>query len=139
MNQFFAALATALCFGALTPSPSISMLKDSTAPAVSVYQDVAPYDGEHALSNRQVIAYYLGEYEKSDKQIRCALDIAYDESRYNTDSVNKETGAHGVFQLVQSVQYTKLQTHVRKATEYMEHRYGTWCEAKQFHDNRGWW
>lgn len=138
MNQFFAALATVLCFGALTPSPSISMLKDSTVQVDSVAMSLPP-KGVQPMTTRQVVAYYLKENGSSKQQTKCAMQIAYDESRFHTDSVNKETGAHGVFQLVQSKQYTRLGKHVQKATQYMEHRYGTWCKANQFHEDRGWW
>lgn len=139
MNQFFATLATALCIGALTPSPSISMQKVSTVQVDSSIAVLLPSKNVQPMTNRQVVAYFLKENGSNKRQTKCALTIAYGESRFNPDSLNKSTGAHGVFQLIQSKQYTRLSKHVQKATEYMKHRYGTWCKANQFHENKGWW
>ncbi len=139
MNQFYATLATVLCFGVLTPSPSTSMLQDSTVQVGSSIAVLLPSKDVQPMTTRQVVAYYLKQNGSPKQQRQCAMQIAYDESRFHIDSVNKETGAHGVFQLIQSKQYTRLSKHVQKATQYMEHRYGTWCKANQFHEDRGWW
>lgn len=73
------------------------------------------------------------------KQLRCAMSIAYKESRYNPDARNKSSGAQGAFQLMHGKKHWTLDKQIQMATKYMKHRYKTWCNAWKHHKLRGWW
>jgi hypothetical protein len=76
----------------------------------------------------------------TDKQeARCAKKIAYKESRYNVDSYNKSSGARGAWQLLWGKPEWSLLKQTSEAHKYVLHRYGTWCEAHKFHQERNWY
>jgi len=76
----------------------------------------------------------------TDKQeARCAKKIAYKESRYNVGSYNKSSGARGAWQLLWGKPEWSLLKQTSEAHKYVLHRYGTWCEAHKFHQERNWY
>jgi hypothetical protein len=75
-----------------------------------------------------------------DKQeAACAKKISYKESRYNVDSLNKSSGARGAWQLLWAKPEWSLLKQTSEAHKYVLHRYGTWCEAFKFHQERNWY
>jgi len=73
------------------------------------------------------------------EEVRCALNIAYKESRYNVDSLNKSSGARGVWQLLWGKPEWSLLKQTEEAHKYVLHRYETWCGAYRFHQERNWY
>lgn len=81
----------------------------------------------------------LMEVTTDMKEVRCALEIAYKESRYNVDSYNKSSGARGVWQLLWGQPEWSLLKQTQEAHDYVLHRYDTWCKAYRFHQERNWY
>jgi hypothetical protein len=76
----------------------------------------------------------------TDKQEAvCAKKIAYKESRYNVNSYNKSSGARGAWQLLWAKPEWSLLKQTSEAHDYVLHRYGTWCKAFKFHQERNWY
>jgi hypothetical protein len=76
----------------------------------------------------------------SDRQeAACAKKIAYKESRYNVNSYNKSSGARGAWQLLWAKPEWSLLKQTSEAHDYVLHRYGTWCKAFKFHQERNWY
>jgi len=88
---------------------------------------------------RERVKLTLGEVTTNRKEVRCALNIAYKESRYNVDSFNKSSGARGVWQLLWGKPGWSLLKQTKEAHKYVLHRYETWCKAYSFHQERNWY
>lgn len=118
---------------------SIRPVASSSKPTIPQPEETKP---KRKLDKRQKLRDTLNNHPSrglSRAEVKCALDIAYRESRYNQDSVNSTSGARGVFQLLHGKPQWDLKKQVQMATKYMKHRYGTWCKARAFHYRNGWW
>jgi hypothetical protein len=73
------------------------------------------------------------------REAACAKKIAYKESRYNVGSYNKSSGARGAWQLLWGKPEWSLLKQTSEAHKYVLHRYGTWCKAFEFHQERNWY
>ena len=100
------------------------------APGLSVSQKLTHMDKEERVE------YAIGTVTKDKSEARCAKKIAYKESRYNIDSVNKSSGARGVWQLMWGKPHWDILKQVEEAHKYVLHRYDTWCGAYRFHQER---
>lgn len=103
------------------------------APVLSVSQKLKHMDKEERVE------YAIGTVTKDKSEARCAKKIAYKESRYNIDSVNKSSGARGVWQLMWGKPHWDILKQVQEAHKYVLHRYDTWCGAYRFHQERNWY
>jgi hypothetical protein len=103
------------------------------APGLSVSQKLTHMDKEERVE------YAIGTVTKDKSEARCAKKIAYKESRYNIDSVNKSSGARGVWQLMWGKPHWDILKQVEEAHKYVLHRYDTWCGAYRFHQERNWY
>ena len=141
MKQFFAILVAAICLGALPQSPSTSTHEVSTRPVDNIYPDRTKVEKPKRTTFKgrlgDTIASRSGKLSR--KEVRCALEIVYRESRYNKKAVNSSSGATGLFQLMHGRIEWSVDKQVQMAIGYMEHRYGTWCIALEHHNNKGWW
>jgi len=81
----------------------------------------------------------ISQFTDSKREVQCALQIAYKESRYNIDSINKSSGATGVWQLLWAKPEWSLLKQTEEAHKYVLNRYETWCEAYRFHQERNWY
>lgn len=115
-----------LLFLMATPAQAI-------APAVSMSQKLKHMDKEERVE------YAIGTVTKNKSEAKCAKKIAYKESRYNIDSVNKSSGARGVWQLMWGKPHWDILKQVQEAHKYVLHRYDTWCGAYRFHQERNWY
>ena len=88
---------------------------------------------------RERVKLTLGQVTTDMKEVQCALNIAYKESRYNIDSLNKSSGARGVWQLLWGKPGWSLLKQTQEAHKYVLHRYDTWCGAYRFHQERNWY
>lgn len=103
------------------------------APVLSVSQKLKHMDKEERVE------YAIGTVTKDKSEARCAKKIAYKESRYNIDSVNKSSGARGVWQLMWGKPHWDILKQAEEAHKYVLHRYDTWCGAYRFHQERNWY
>lgn len=85
------------------------------------------------------VEFAIAQVTTNKREARCALQIAYKESRYNVDSFNKSSGARGVWQLLWAKPDWSLLKQTQEAHDYVLHRYDTWCEAYRFHQERNWY
>ena len=88
---------------------------------------------------RDRVEFAISQFTDSKREVRCALQIAYKESRYNIDSINKSSGATGVWQLLWAKPKWSLLKQTEEAHKYVLHRYETWCDAYRFHQERNWY
>lgn len=103
------------------------------APALTMSQKFQLMDKEER------VMYAIGTVTDNKSEAYCAKKIAYKESRYNLDSVNKKSGARGVWQLMWGQPHWNIFKQVQEAHDYVLHRYGTWCKAYSFHRERNWY
>ena len=91
------------------------------------------------LDKEPAIRLAISTVTKDKQEARCAKKIAYKESRYNVDSYNKSSGARGAWQLLWGKPEWSLLKQTSEAHKYVLHRYGTWCKAFEFHQERNWY
>lgn len=88
---------------------------------------------------KQRVELAITQVTTDKREAKCAIRIAYKESRYNVDSYNKSSGARGVWQLLWAKPGWSLLKQTQHAHKYVLHRYSTWCEAYRFHQKRNWY
>ncbi len=88
---------------------------------------------------RDRVEFAIAQFTNNKREAQCAIQIAYKESRYNEDSLNKSSGARGVWQLLWAKPEWSLLKQTQEAHDYVLHRYDTWCEAYRFHQERNWY
>lgn len=92
------------------------------------------------ISDKQKrVEFALAQVTNNKREARCALKIAYKESRYNEHSLNKKSGARGAWQLLWAKPGWSLLKQTNEAHRYVQHRYKTWCNAYRFHQERNWY
>ena len=72
------------------------------------------------------------------RQARCAISIAYKESRFQQYATNGKYW--GIFQLgfARSDNWS-IARQLRLADRYVQHRYGNWCNAWLHHIHNNWY
>jgi len=103
------------------------------SPLMTLEHRISTLDKEEALELA------LTTVTTDKKEAACAKKIAYKESRYNIDSYNKSSGARGVWQLLWAKPGWSILKQTSEAHKYVLHRYGTWCKAFEFHQERNWY
>ena len=106
---------------------------EATSPLLTLDKRIMLMDKETAIE----VA--ISTVTKDKREASCAKKIAYKESRYNVDSFNKSSGARGAWQLLWGKPEWSLLKQTSEAHKYVLHRYGTWCEAHKFHQERNWY
>jgi len=123
------AIVTAVFLAMQYMSPSVALSPELTyEKKLSVTTD-----------KRDRVKLTLMKFTDSKREVQCALQIAYKESRYNIDSINKSSGATGVWQLLWAKPKWSLLKQTEEAHKYVLHRYETWCDAYRFHQERNWY
>lgn len=92
-----------------------------------------------AMDKEPAIEFAISTVTTDKQEATCAKKIAYKESRYNVGSYNKSSGARGVWQLLWGQPEWSILKQTSEAHEYVLHRYGTWCKAYKFHQERNWY
>jgi hypothetical protein len=92
-----------------------------------------------AMDKEPAIELAISTVTKNKEEAACAKKIAYKESRYNVGSYNKSSGARGVWQLLWGQPEWSILKQTSEAHEYVLHRYGSWCKAFKFHQERNWY
>ena len=122
------ALTMGLAMGLVLVSPA-----EATSPLLTQEHLMSTMDKEERVE------YAIAQFVTDSKERLCAKRIAYKESRYNEDSLNKSSGARGVWQLLWAQPDWSLLKQTQEAHEYVLHRYETWCGAYRFHQERNWY
>lgn len=94
-----------------------------------------PFNRYNTMNLKLYLHNSIGDWD----QFECANELAFRESSWRPDAVNKETGAYGLFQHMSK--YAKnwdAFEQIDKHIEYIDARYsGDWCKALQ-HMELGW-
>ena len=95
-------------------------------------------DDDRYVSDR--ITEYVSSRSDS-RQARCALAIAYKESRFNQYATNGKYW--GIYQLgfahPTKPHHHSIHRQLRLANQYVLARYGNWCNAWKHHINHNWY
>jgi hypothetical protein len=91
------------------------------------------------MDKEEAIEFAISTVITDKQEAACAKKIAYKESRYNVDSYNKSSGARGAWQLLWGKPEWSLLKQTSEAHDYVLYRYGTWCKAFKFHQERNWY
>ena len=98
--------------------------------------DEKPFDRYNTMN----LKLYLHNQINDWVEFECAVQLAYKESSWRPDAVNKTTGAYGLFQHMSD--YAKewdAFKQIDKHVEYIDARYsGSWCKALQHLVRNGW-
>jgi len=117
----------------LTTLISLSTPATAISPKMTLEKRMITLDKESAIELA------ISTVTTDKREASCAKKIAYKESRYNVDSFNKSSGARGAWQLLWGKPEWSLLKQTSEAHKYVLHRYGTWCEAHKFHQERNWY
>lgn len=116
------------------------MLLPLAAPAQALSPELTVEKRLSAITDkRDRVEFAISQFTNNKREVQCALQIAYKESRYNVDSFNKSSGARGVWQLLWGKPEWSLLRQTEEAHDYVLHRYDTWCGAYRFHQERNWY
>jgi hypothetical protein len=91
------------------------------------------------LTKEEMAKRAIGTITVSRSEARCALKIAYKESRYDPKALNKKSGARGMWQLMWGKPTWNIWKQTDEADKYVKHRYKTWCSAYRHHQERNWY
>lgn len=98
--------------------------------------DEKPFDRYNTMNLKLYLHNQINDWD----EFECAVQLAYKESSWRTDAVNKSTGAYGLFQHMSD--YAKewdAFKQIDKHVEYIDTRYsGSWCKALQHLVRNGW-
>lgn len=83
----------------------------------------------------------------SGEELKCADSVVMKESGYKTDATNPSSGAYGVAQSLPANKYsthgsdwkTNGKTQILWMKDYVADRYGTFCNALEFHKVNNWY
>ena len=109
------------------------------SPAEALSPALTPELRMSVMTKEQKVDYAIAQFVTDKKQRLCAKRIAYKESRYNETSLNRKSGARGVWQLLWGKPHWSILKQTQEANNYVLHRYDTWCGAYRFHQERNWY
>ena len=113
---------------------SFAAVETIYSPALAVIEEEKPvYD----LMN---VKLYLHNQINDWDEFECANVLAFKESSWRVDAVNKSSGAYGLFQHMSEYAHKwDAYKQVDKHIEYITKRYdGSWCKALSSLESRGW-
>ena len=99
-----------------------------------------PTKEEKPVYDLMNIKLYLHNQINKWDEFECANWLAFKESSWRVDAVNKSTGAYGLFQhMSKHAPKWDAYQQIHKHIEYINHRYdGSWCKALAHLESRGW-
>lgn len=96
-------------------------------------------EAEAVLEPREYArAFALAEYEWADKQFTCLNRLWGKESAWNPSADNPESSAFGIAQML-GEESKSPEIQIRNGLRYIEHRYGTPCDAWLFWQRNYWY
>ena len=92
------------------------------------------------IYNKMNVKLYLHNTVNDWEQFDCALELAYRESSFRYDAVNKTSGAYGLFQhMSEHAHKWDVFEQIDKHKIYIDARYdGSWCKALRHLKEQGW-
>jgi hypothetical protein len=96
-------------------------------------------DRVQVMEPEQAVEFAIATVTTDKNEAQCAKKIAYKESRYRIDALNKSSGARGVWQLMWGKPQWDILRQAQEAHAYVLHRYDSWCGAYKFHQERNWY
>jgi hypothetical protein len=99
-----------------------------------------PTKEQKPVNDLMNIKLYLHNQINDWYEFECANVLAYKESSWRVDAVNKSSGAYGLFQhMSEHAPKWDAYQQIHKHIEYINHRYdGSWCKALSHLESRGW-
>lgn len=74
------------------------------------------------------------------KEVDCAIEIVWRESRWNPESKNPKSSAYGLFQILGTKPSTKIVSQIQAGIRYIKTRYhNSPCLALAHHKRHGWY
>jgi hypothetical protein len=99
-----------------------------------------PTKEQKPVNDLMNIKLYLHNQINDWDEFECANVLAYKESSWRVNAVNKSSGAYGIFQHMSEYApnwdaYTQIDKHI----EYIQRRYdGSWCKALSHLERFNW-
>ncbi len=129
-----AALGRAIVIMLLAMTHSVAVSNALINPTKQI--DEKPFN----VYNTMNVKLYLHNQISDWDQFECANELAFRESSWRSNAVNKTTGAYGLFQHMSDHAHKwDAFEQIHKHIEYIDTRYsGSWCNALQHLRNKGW-
>jgi hypothetical protein len=128
------ALGRAIVIMLLAMTHSFAAASETNTPNITT--DEKPFN----VYNTMNVKLYLHNQISDWDQFECANELAFRESSWRSNAVNKTTGAYGLFQHMSDHAHKwDAFEQIHKHIEYIDTRYsGSWCNALQHLSNKGW-
>ena len=91
---------------------------------------------ELRINTLKQITFHKMDY--SFKEFYCLDELLHKESRWNYKAKNPKSSAFGLFQMLNNKEKDPIK-QIDKGLKYIEHRYGTACNALAHHKAKGWY
>lgn len=76
----------------------------------------------------------------SHKEVQCAAELVWRESRWNPEAKNEKSSAYGLFQILSTRPHTLVPHQILVGIRYIAHRYhNSPCRALAFQKRHGWY
>lgn len=128
------ALGRAIVILLLAMTHSFAAASETNTPNITT--DQKPFNPYNTMNLKLYLHNSIGDWD----QFECANELAFRESSWRTNAVNKSSGAYGLFQSMSDYAVTwdgfeQIDKHI----EYITTRYsGSWCDALQHLKDKGW-
>lgn len=118
----------------------IVILALSMTYSVAAAKEIITAEKQQPVYDLMNIKLYLHNQINDWYEFECANVLAYKESSWRVDAVNKSSGAYGLFQhMSEHAPKWDAYQQIHKHIEYINHRYdGSWCKALSHLESRGW-
>ena len=128
------ALGRAIVIMLLAMTHSFAAASETNTP--NLITDEKPFN----VYNTMNVKLYLHNQISDWDQFECANELAFRESSWRSNAVNKTTGAYGLFQHMSDHAHKwDAFKQIDKHIEYIHTRYsGSWCNALQHLRDKGW-
>lgn len=118
----------------------------STPPVVQVEEVVVQVEEERSIEehwSKETSRAYAREksqkYGWYENQFTCLEELWHRESNWDHTAQNPTSSAFGIPQMLKMDPSTPPDVQIKKGLKYIEHRYGSPCEALKFHDRKNWY
>jgi len=76
----------------------------------------------------------------TEKEIQCTMSLVKQESNFNLHSRNSQSGAYGLFQIMNIKGKMSMKSQVARFDKYIKHRYsGSVCKALAHQKLKNWY
>lgn len=129
------------------PAPAAPAPAPAPEPAPAPAPAPAPVAVNDPAGAQAYAASQLGSYGWAPSQMQCLMKLWTKESDWETTATNPSSGAYGVVQSLPAEKMasagadyrTNYRTQINWGLEYIEDRYGSPCDALNFHYANNWY